>query len=109
MMVKIMTFKSKGWNTYSFVAEINGKKMQFVSEKEYEEYIEKPIEIIKRHFVEYNKLKFKMKVVLYKRKSDNLFFVYKASQYFKDKPYTEVYTFQEYWKAFCKYQELGGK
>ena len=31
------------YSTYSFVAKVNGKLMEFVSEKEYEEYIEKPI------------------------------------------------------------------
>lgn len=97
------------YSTYSFIAKVDGKTMEFASEKEYEEYIEKPIEIIKRHFVEYDKLNFRMKVVFYKRKSDNLFFVYKASQYFKNKPNTEVHTFVQYRDALIKYQELGGK
>lgn len=97
------------YSTYSFIAKVDGKIMQFVSEKEYEEYIEKPIEIIKRHFVEYKKLHFKMKVVFYKRKIDGLYFVYKASQYFRNKPNKEVYTFEDYWDAFRKYKELGGK
>ena len=96
-------------STYSFIAKVDGKIMQFVSEKEYEEYIKKPIDIIKRHFVEYEKLHFKMKIVFYKRKSDNLYFVYRASQYFRHKPDTEVYTFKDYWEAFSKYKELGGK
>ena len=97
------------YSTYSFLAKVDGKIMQFVSEKEYEEYIEKPIEILKRHFVEYDKLNFRMKVVFYKRKSDGLYFVYKASQYFRNKPDTEVYTYESYWDAFRKYTELGGK
>lgn len=96
-------------STYSFLAKVDGKIMQFVSEKEYEEYIEKPIEIIKGHFVEYEKLHFKTKIVFYKRKSDNLYFVYRASQYFKHEPDKEVYTFKDYWEAFRKYKELGGK
>ena len=96
-------------STYSFIAKVNGKIMQFVSEREYEEYIENPIEIIKKHFVEYDKLNFRMKVVFYKRKSDGLYFVYKASQYFRNKPDTEVYTYESYWDAFRKYTELGGK
>jgi hypothetical protein len=96
-------------STYSFIAKVNGKIMQFVSEREYEEYIENPIEIIKKHFVKYDKLNFRMKVVFYKRKSDGLYFVYKASQYFRNKPDTEVYTYESYWDAFCKYTELGGK
>lgn len=96
-------------STYSFIAKVNGKIMQFVSEKEYEEYIEKPIEIIKNHFVEHEKLRFKMKIVFYKRKSDNLYFIYKASQYFNHKPDKEVYTFESYWEAFSKYKQLGGK
>ena len=97
------------YSTYSFIAKVDGKTMEFVNEKEYEEYIEKPIEIIKRHFVEYEKLYFRMKVVFYKRKSDGLYFVYKASQYFRRKPDTEVYTFKDYWEAFSKYKQLGGK
>lgn len=97
------------YSAYSFVAQVDGKKMEFVSEREYEEYIEKPIEIIKRHFVKYEKLHFKMKIVLYKRKFDNLYFVYRASQYFKGKPDKEVYTFERYLEAFSKYKQLGGK
>jgi hypothetical protein len=50
-----------------------------------------------------------MKVVFYKRKIDGLYFVYKASQYFRNKPNKEVYTFEDYWDAFRKYKELGGK
>ena len=95
-------------STYSFIAKVDGKIMQFVSEKEYEEYIEKPIEIIKKHFIEYDKLHFKKKIVFYKRKLDGLYFVYKASQYFRNKPDTEVYTFEDYWEAFGKYKQLGG-
>lgn len=96
-------------STYSFIAKVDGKIMEFVSENEYEEYIENPIEIIQRHFVEYEKLHFRMKVVFYKRKIDGLYFVYKASQYFRNKPNKEVYTFEDYWDAFNKYKELGGK
>jgi hypothetical protein len=96
-------------STYSFIAKVDGKTMEFVSEKEYEEYIEKPIEIIKRYFVDRNPIPFRMKVVFYKRKFDGLFFVYKTSQYFKNKPNTEVYTFVQYRDALIKYQELGGK
>ena len=93
--------------------------MEFVSEEEYEEYIkeekykdnpeDKPIEIIKKYFVEYKKLHFKIKVVLYKRKIDNLFFVYGVSQYFDHKPNKEVYTFEKYSEAFNKYKLLGGR
>ena len=96
-------------STYSFLAKVDGKTMQFVSEREYEEYIEKPIEIIRRHFVEYEKLHFKMKIVFYKRKSDGLYFVYRASQYYRRRPDKEVYTFKDYWEAFGKYKQLGGK
>ena len=61
-------------STYSFIARVDGKIMQFVSEKEYEEYIsdEKPIEIIKKDFVEYKQLHFRRKVVFYRRKTDGL-------------------------------------
>lgn len=97
------------YSTYSFIAKVNGKTMEFVSEKEYEEYIQKPIEIIKRHFVKYEKLHFCMKVVFYKRTTDNLYFVYRSSQYFNHEPDREVYTFENYWDAFRKYQEKGGK
>ena len=97
------------YSTYSFVAKVNGKLMEFVSEKEYEEYIEKPIEILKRHFIEYKQLHFKMKVVFYKRKSDGLYFVYRASQYFDHEPDKEVYTYANYGDAFSKYIKLGGK
>jgi hypothetical protein len=83
--------------------------MEFVSEREYEEYIEKPIEIIKRFFKDYKPLDFRKKIVLYKRKSDGLFFVYKASQYFRNKPQTEVYTSRSYLEAFRKYTALGGE
>ena len=100
--------KPKYYSTYSFIARVNGKTMEFVSEKEYEEYV-KPIEIIKKHFIEYKQLHFRKKFVFYKRKSDNLYFVYSASQYFHDEPMTEVYTFEDYLDAFCKYQLLGGK
>jgi hypothetical protein len=100
--------KPKYYSTYSFIAQINSKTMEFVSEKEYEEYIN-PIEIIKKHFVQYDMLHFRKKIVFYKRKSDGLYFVYLASQYFHDKPMTEVYTFEDYWDAFCKYQSLGGR
>jgi hypothetical protein len=98
-------------STYSFIAKVNGKIMEFVSENEYEEYVQddKPIEIIKRYFVDRNPIPFRMKVVFYKRKSDNLYFVYRASQYFRNKPNTEVYTFESYWEAFSKYKQLGGK
>ena len=64
---------------------------------------------LKRTFVEYDKLNFRKKVVFYQRKSDNLYFVYKASQYFNRKPDKEVYIFKSYWDAFRKYTELGGK
>lgn len=99
------------YSTYSFIAQVDGKPMEFVSEEEYEEYIkcEEPIEIIKRYFVEYEKIHFRMKVVLYRRKFDNLFFVYRASQYFKNKPDKEVYTFERYLEALSKYKTLGGK
>lgn len=99
------------YSTYSFVAQVDGKTMEFVSEKEYEEYIsqEKPIEIIKRHFVDYKHVNFREKIVFYRRKFDNLYFVYRVSQYFRRKPEKEVYTFKGYWEAFGKYQELGGK
>lgn len=97
------------YSTYSFIAKVDGKLMEFVSEKEYEEYIEKPIEIIKKHFIEYKQLHFKMKVVLYKRKSDGLYFVYRASQHFDHKPDKEVYTYNNYSDAFSKYIKLGGK
>lgn len=96
-------------STYSFIAKVDGKTMEFVSEKEYEEYIENPIEIIKKIFVEYEQLRFRKKVVFYKRTFDNLYFVYRASQYFGYKPDKEVYTFESYWDAFSKYTELGGK
>ena len=96
-------------STYSFIAKVDGKIMQFVSEKEYEEYIAKPIKIIKRHLIKYEQLHFQMKVVFYQRTTDNLYFVYKASQYFNHKPDKEVYTFESYWEAFRKYKELGGK
>ena len=97
------------YSTHSFIAKVDGKTMEFVNEKEYEEYIENPIEIIKRYFRDYNPMPFRMKVVFYRRKSDNLYFVYKASQYFRRKPDTEVYTFKDYWEAFSKYKQLGGK
>ena len=99
------------YSTYSFIAKVDGKTMEFVSEREYEEYIseEKPIEIIKKDFVEYKQLHFRRKVVFYRRNSDGLFFVYRATQYFNDMPEKEVYTFENYWDAFCKYKEIGGK
>ena len=99
------------YSTYSFVAQVNGKPMEFVSEKEYEEYIaqEKPIEIIKKYFVDRKHVNFREKIVFYRRKFDNLYFVYRVSQYFRRKPEKEVYTFKDYWEAFGKYQELGGK
>ena len=98
-------------STYSFIARVDDKIMQFVSEKEYEEYIsdEKPIEIIKKDFVEYKQLHFRRKVVFYRRKTDGLYFVYRATQYFNDMPKKEVYTFENYWDAFRKYKEIGGK
>jgi predicted Zn-dependent peptidase len=96
-------------STYSFIAQVNGKKMEFVSEKEYEEYIEKPIEIIQKYEVEYKQLYFSMKIVFYKSKVSNMYFAYKASQYFNHKPDIQVYTFEDYWDAFRKYKELGGK
>lgn len=113
-MYCIMQTKNKPlyYSTYSFIAKVDGKTMEFVSEKEYEEYIEKPqkpIEIIKNHFVEYKQLNFRMKIVFYRRTTDNLYFVYRASQYFRHKPDKEVYTFKDYWEAFRKYKELGGK
>lgn len=96
------------YSTYSFVAQVDGKTMEFVNEKEYEEYIEKPIEIIRNYF--FDKIPhFRMRVAFYKRKSDNIYFVYRASQYFKHKPNIEVYTFEDYWEAFGKYKQLGGK
>lgn len=101
--------KSKYYSTYSFIAQVDGKSMEFVSEKEYEEYIEKPIEIIKRFFKDYSPLDFRKKIVLYRRKSDGLFFVYRASQYFKRTPDREVHTFKNYGEALSKYQQLGGK
>lgn len=96
------------YSTYSFIAKVNGSPMEFVSEKEYEEYVsdEKPIEIIKRDFVEYKQLHFRRKVVFYRRIFDNLFFVYRASQTFLNKPNAEVYTFKDYWEALRKYKEL---
>ena len=99
------------YSTYSFIAKVNGSPMEFVSEKEYEEYIseEKPIEIIKKDFVEYKQLHFRRKVVFCRRKSDGLFFVYRATQYFRDRPDKEVYTFKDYWDALNKYKNLGGK
>ena len=100
------------YSTYSFIAKVDGKIMQFVSEKEYEEYIgqpQRPIEVIKRYFVEYKQLNFRMKIVFYRRTTDNLYFVYKASQYFRHEPDKEVYMFKDYWEAFRKYKELGGK
>ena len=98
-------------STYSFIAKVNGKIMQFVSENEYEEYVQddKPIEIIKRYFVDRNPIPFRMKVVFYKRTSDGLYFIYKASQYFNHRPDAEVYTFEDYWEAFSRYKQLGGK
>ena len=96
-------------STYSFIAQVDGRTMEFVSEREYEEYIEKHIEIIKRFFKDYKPLDFRKKIVLYKRKSDGLFFVYKASQYFRNKPQTEVYTSRSYLEAFRKYTALGGE
>ena len=48
-------------STYSFIAKVNGKPMEFVSEREYEEYIESPIEIIRKIFVEYEQLRFRKK------------------------------------------------
>ena len=99
-------------STYSFIGKVNGKPMEFVSEEEYREYVEpvsRPIEIIKRHFVEYKQLKFCMKVVFYKRTTDNLYFVYRVSKYAGDEPYKETYTFASYWDAFGKYKDLGGK
>lgn len=97
------------YSTYSFIAKVDGKTMEFVNEKEYEEYIESPIEIIYKYFRDYKPLDFRLKVVFYRRKSDGLYFVYKASQYFKNKPDTEVYTSRSYWEAFRKYKALGGK
>ena len=96
-------------STYSFIAKVNGKIMEFVSEKEYEEYIEKPIKIIKKYFKDYNPLNCRMQVAFYQRKSDGLYFVHRASQYFKCKPDIEYYTFEDYGEAFLKYIELGGK
>ena len=113
-MYYIMQTKNKPlyYSTYSFIAKVDGKIMQFVSEKEYEEYKgqpQRPIEVIKRYFVEYKQLNFRMKIVFYRRTTDNLYFVYKASQYFRHEPDKEVYMFKDYWEAFRKYKELGGR
>ena len=96
------------YSTYSFVAQVDGKIMEFVSEKEYEEYVESPIKIIKKYFND--KIpNVKIKIVFYQRKIDGLYFVYKACQYFDHKPIINVYTFVDYRDAFCKYKEKGGK
>ena len=108
----MMTSKPKGWNTYSFIAEVNGKKMEFVSDEEYKEYVDnkKPIDIISKTLVDYrDKIPFRMKIVLYRRITDDIFFVYRVSQYFNNKPTKEVYKFKDYQDAFCKYKEIGGK
>ena len=109
-MVNQNSAKPLYYSTYSFVAKVNGSTMEFVSEEEYEEYVldESPIEIIKKDFVEYKQLHFRKKIVFYKRKSDNLFFVYRATQTLNYAPEKEVYTFKDYWDALCKYREVGG-
>ena len=99
-------------STYSFIAQVNGKKMEFVSEEEYEEYInvKKPIKIINKTIIDHRKvIPFVMKVVLYQRTTDGTFFVYKVSQYFDHTPQKAVYTYGNIWDAFRKYKELGGK
>ena len=108
-MTNQYTSKPLYYSTYSFVAKVDGKTMEFASEKEYEEYVEKPIEIIYKYFKDYHPIDFRMKVVFYRRKSDGIYFVYKASQYFHNKPDKEVYTYENYWDAFRKYKQLGGK
>jgi hypothetical protein len=66
--------------------------------------------IIKRYFFDGKKAPdFRMKVVFYQRKSDGMYFVYRASQYFNNAIQKEVYTFKRYCDAFKKYQEKGGK
>ena len=97
------------YSTYSFIAKVDGKTMEFASEKEYEEYVESPIEIIRNFFKDYKPLDFKKRIVFYRRKSDNLYFVYRACQYFRHEPEKEVYTSRSYWEAFRKYKELGGE
>ena len=107
-MTNQYTSKPLYYSTYSFVAKVDGKTMEFASEKEYEEYVEKPIEIIYKYFKDYHPIDFRVKVVFYRRKSDGIYFVYKASQYFHNKPDKEVYTYENYWDAFRKYKQLGG-
>ena len=97
-------------STYSFVANVNGKPMEFVSYEEYVEYIkDNQIEIIKKHHVCDKHLKFQFKVVLYKRLSDGVYLVYKAVQYGNYTPFKYYYEFDFYFDAENKYKELGGK
>jgi hypothetical protein len=103
------TTKPLYYSGYSFIAKVNGKTMAFASEKEYEEYIESDVQIIKRTITEHKQFYFHSKLVFYKRKSNDTYYVYKASQYFNHKPLTDVYRFKDYWEAFRKYKELGGK
>ena len=97
-------------STYSFVAEVNGKPMEFVSYEEYVDYIkDNPIEILERHYICSKLLMFQLKVVLYKRLSDNKFLVYKAVQYGHHKPFKQYYELDDYLEAYNKYKQLGGK
>jgi hypothetical protein len=97
-------------STYSFITKVDDKIMEFVSEKEYEEYIESPIKIIKKYFFDGNKTPdFRIKVTFCQRKSDGKYFVYKVSQYLKHPTNKELYMFNNYCDAFKKYQEIGGK
>jgi hypothetical protein len=99
------------YSTYSFIAQVDGKKMEFVSEKEYEEYVntKKPIQILKRYVSDGVIPHFRMKVVLYKRTTDGTYFVYRVIQYFNHEPDKEVYTFDNYCDACRMYELKGGK
>ena len=98
------------YSTYSFIAQINGNKMEFVSEKEYEEYIQtpQPISIIKECRSEVKRASMKVRIVLYRRTSDDMYFVYKSLQFFNNQPHKDVYLFKDYCEAFKKYKEIGG-
>ena len=100
------------YSTYSFIAQVDGKPMEFVSEEEYEEYIQgnTPISIIKQYFIDEKPMAdFRMRIVFYRRKSDGVYLVYRAVQYFRHKPHTELYSFTDYGLALCKYREIGGQ
>ena len=109
-MVNKHSTKPLYYSTYSFIAQVDGKTMEFVSEKEYEEYIsqKRPIRIVKKYV--FNTIpNFNMKVFLYQRTTDGMWFVHKIVQYFNKEASKETYTFEKYCDAYNQYKQVGGK